>query len=149
MPEPSLQAIADRLEIDELLSKYAWALDTKSFDGLDEVFTPDAHLDYTSAGGIKGSFPEVKAWLADVLPHFPTYQHYMTNKVITIDGDTATSTTSLYNPMGQQKGDRITFFYMGGEYHDRLVRTPDGWRIAERIEKTTWADGDLPTAPPA
>jgi 3-phenylpropionate/cinnamic acid dioxygenase small subunit len=150
MPERSLDAIADRLEIEEVLTRYAWALDTKEFDGLDDVFTPDAFVDYTSAGGVKGSYPEVKAWLSQVLPHFPAYQHLVTNKHIEIDGDTATSRAGFYNPMGQQQKDgSLSFFYVGGEYHDTLVRTDQGWRIAERVEKTIWTDGDVPAAPPA
>jgi hypothetical protein len=149
LSEPSLQAIADRLEIEEVLSRYAWAIDTKEFDGLDQVFTPDAFIDYESAGGIKGSYPEIKAWLASVLPHFPTYQHLVTNKHITIDGDTAVSRAAFYNPMGQPTKDGgVSYFYVGGEYHDKLVRTADGWRITERIEQTKWADGNVP-APPA
>jgi 3-phenylpropionate/cinnamic acid dioxygenase small subunit len=148
MADVSLQAISDRLEIEGLLSRYAWALDTKEFDGLDDVFTDDAFLDYTSAGGIKGNYPEVKAWLAQVLPHFPAYQHLVTNKHITIDGDTATSRAGFYNPMGQNKDGGVSYFYVGGEYHDKLVRTDAGWRIKERVENTVWTDGDVP-APPA
>jgi 3-phenylpropionate/cinnamic acid dioxygenase small subunit len=149
MTDVSLQAIADRLEIEDVLSRYAWSIDTKNFDGLDEVFTADAHVDYTSAGGIKGAYPEVKAWLANVLPHFPAYQHLVTNKDIRINGDTATSRAEFYNPMMNAKPDgSTTFFFVGGEYHDDLVRTPQGWRIKQRIEKSVWADGDVPATPP-
>ena len=149
MPEPSLQAIADRLDIEEVLTRYAWAIDTKQFDGLDDVFTPDAFVDYTSAGGIKGSYPEIKQWLATVLPHFPAYQHLVTNKHIEIEGDRATSRAEFYNPMAQEAPDGgRSYFFVGGEYHDKLVRTDRGWRIAERIEKTVWTDGSVPTAPP-
>ena len=150
MDERTLHTIADRLEIEDVLTRYAWAIDTREFDGLDEVFTPDAFVDYTSAGGIKGDYPEVKAWLASVLPHFPAYQHLVTNKDIRIDGDAATSRSGFYNPMGQDAGDgSLSFFFVGGEYHDQLVRTAKGWRIKERIEKTVWADGDVPATPPA
>ena len=149
MAEASLQAIVDRLEIEDLLTKYAWSIDTKQFDGLDDVFTADAFVDYTSSGGVKGPFPEVKAWLAKVLPHFPAYQHLVTNKHVEIDGDTATSRAEFYNPMVQagEKG-ATTIFFVGGEYHDKIVRTDKGWRIAERIEKSVWTDGAVPSAPP-
>jgi 3-phenylpropionate/cinnamic acid dioxygenase small subunit len=144
-----LQSIADRLEIEDLLSRYAWALDSKDFDGLDDVFTPDARLDYTSAGGEAGAYPEVKAWLAKVLPHFPAYQHLVTNHQITLDGDTATSRSEFYNPMVTAAGDGTRgIFFVGGEYHDRIVRTPVGWRIAERVERSVWTDGAFPAAPP-
>ncbi|MEX0664964.1 MAG: nuclear transport factor 2 family protein [Gaiellaceae bacterium] len=149
MDERTLQAIADRLEIEDVLTRYAWSIDTGDFDGLDDVFTPDAFVDYTSAGGIKGQYPEVKAWLASVLPHFPAYQHLVTNKDIRIDGDTASSRAGFYNPMAQDKPEGRSFFFVGGEYHDQLVRTPSGWRIRERIEKSVWVDGDAPATPPA
>ena len=144
-----LAAIADRLDIEEVLTRYAWALVGKEFDRLDDVFTPDAHLDYTSSGGVAGAFPEVKAWLAGILPHFPAYQHLVTNKHITVDGDRATSRSALYNPMVTAKPDGSRgIFFVGAEYHDQLVRTPAGWRIRERVERSVWTDGEFPAAPP-
>ena len=146
---PDLQALADRLDIEDVLTRYAWALDSKQFDDLDQVFTPDAHIDYTSSGGEAGAYPDVKAWLAKVLPHFPAYQHLVTNKQITIDGDRATSRAEFYNPMVMAKRDGTTsIFFVGGEYHDQLVRTPNGWRITNRLEKSIWTDGAVPQTPP-
>ena len=147
---PDLQALADRLDIEDVLTRYAWALDSKHFDELDDVFTPDAHIDYTSSGGVAGAYPDVKAWLAKVLPHFPAYQHLVTNKQITITGDQATSRSEFYNPMIMAKPDDTTsIFFVGGEYHDQLVRTPDGWRITNRLEKSIWTDGAIPQTPPS
>ncbi len=146
---PDLQALADRLEIEDVLTRYAWAIDKKQFDELDGVFTPDAQLDYTSSGGEAGAYPDVKAWLAKVLPHFPAYQHLVTNKDITIDGDGATSRSEFYNPMVMAQRDGSTsIFFVGGEYHDDLVRTPNGWRITNRVEKSIWTDGAVPQTPP-
>jgi 3-phenylpropionate/cinnamic acid dioxygenase small subunit len=146
---PDLQALADRLDIEDLLTRYAWALDSKHFDELDDVFTPDAHIDYTSSGGEAGAYPDVKAWLAKALPHFPAYQHLVTNKQITVDGDRATSRAEFYNPMVMAQRDGGTsIFFVGGEYHDQLVRTPNGWRITDRLEKSIWTDGAVPQTPP-
>ena len=51
--------------------------------------------------------------------------------------------------LGQQKQDgSMSYFFVGGEYHDKLVRTDQGWRIAERVEKTIWTDGMVPATPP-
>jgi 3-phenylpropionate/cinnamic acid dioxygenase small subunit len=146
----SAQDIGDRLDIEDVLTRYAWSIDTASWDGLDEVFTPDAFIDYTSAGGIKGNYPEIKEWLSTVLPFFAAYQHLVTNKDIRIDGDTATSRCQFYNPMVQKADDGGTsMFFVGGEYRDQLVRTADGWRIKERIEHSVWTDGNVPAAPPS
>jgi 3-phenylpropionate/cinnamic acid dioxygenase small subunit len=143
-PRFSLQEISDRLEIDDLLSRYTFAIDDKDWDALDDVFVPDAQIDYTTSGGIKGAFPEIKAWLAKTLVMFPMTQHVLGNRRVTFDGDTATSRTYFFNPMGAPKGDGgdgLQLFYVGGYYNDRLVRTGDGWRIAERFEETAWMDG--------
>jgi 3-phenylpropionate/cinnamic acid dioxygenase small subunit len=143
------QDLADLIEIQGMLTRYAWALDAKEFDRLDAVFTPDAFLDYTTAGGIKGPYPEVKAWLASVLPFFPAYQHLVTNVEVSIDGDTATSRAAFYNPMGHDRADGTrAYFHCGGEYRDQWVRTTNGWRIKDRFEQTIWTDGELPAQLP-
>ncbi|MFI6292169.1 nuclear transport factor 2 family protein [Nonomuraea sp. NPDC050790] len=130
----------DHLAIADRLATYAYALDSGDWDLLDEVFTPDAVLDYTSAGGIKGPFPEVKAWLADVLPNWPGRLHLIGATRVTLDGDSArvcasfTDTLSpsreLAKPAGILQG--------GGWYHHRMERTPAGWRSRELVEEQTW-----------
>jgi hypothetical protein len=137
MPDP----VADRIAIAEQLARYCRAIDTGEWDLLDGVFTPDAVLDYTSPGGIRGGFAEVKAWLAEVLPLFPIRQHYVTNLEIELDADAGTSRAYLYNPMGRRNDDGgVSLFVTGGRYEDRWRRTPGGWRIVERVETETWRD---------
>ncbi len=135
----TLQTIADRIEIDDLLTRYATALDAKDWELFATCFTPDAFIDYTGAGGIKGTFAEVRDWLAQVMAGFPMTQHLVTNRAVDLTGDTATSRCCLFNPMGVQDGDGLAVFLEGGYYRDKLVRTPDGWRIAERIEEPTYS----------
>jgi hypothetical protein len=33
---------------------------------------------------------------------------------------------------------------LGGFYQDKLRRTPDGWRISERVELGVWMQGPYP-----
>ena len=77
MPTPSLslQEISDRIEINDLLTRYTVAIDTKDWNLLDTCFTPDAQVDYTTSGGIKGEYPEVRAWLEKALAPFTMTQH--------------------------------------------------------------------------
>jgi 3-phenylpropionate/cinnamic acid dioxygenase small subunit len=139
MAAMTLQDVADRIAIDDLLTRYATALDAKDWDLFSTCFTPDAFIDYTAAGGIKGKFPEVRAWLAQVMAGFPMTQHLVTNRVVQVTGDTATCRAALFNPMGVKDGDSLAVFLEGGYYRDKLVRTPEGWRIAERIEEPTYS----------
>jgi 3-phenylpropionate/cinnamic acid dioxygenase small subunit len=136
----TLPEIADRIEIDDLLTRYATAVDTRDWDLYASCFTADAFIDYTSAGGIRGRLPEVKQWLAAVMVSFPMSQHVVANRAVALDGDTATSRSCFYNPMGlpDEEGGLIMFFE-GGYYNDKLVRTANGWRIAERIEESSYS----------
>lgn len=143
--DATLQRISDRIEIDDLLTRYATAVDTKDWDLYASCFTPDAFIDYTGAGGIKGRLPEVKQWLAEVMPAFPMTQHLVTNRAVVIDGDTATSRSYLFNPMGLADAEHgLTLFLEGGYYNDKLVRTAAGWRIAERIEEPAYTTRNHP-----
>ncbi|BBZ34346.1 nuclear transport factor 2 family protein [Mycolicibacterium confluentis] len=129
----SLEEISDRLEIQQLLVDYSSAIDQRRFDDLDRVFTPDAYIDYRVTGGIDGRFPEVKAWLKDVLPNFPAYSHMLGNFDIRIDGDTATARTICFNPMVFDSESKQILF-VGIWYEDELLRTDPGWRMTRRVE---------------
>lgn len=129
----SQQEISDRWEIQQLLVDYSTAIDTRNFDGLDAVFTPDAYIDYRALGGIAGRFPEVKAWLAEVLPNFATYSHMLGLPAIRVDGDSATARTFCFNPM-VFSAENDPMMLVGLWYDDEFVRTADGWRMSRRSE---------------
>lgn len=133
-----LEEISDRLEIQQLLIDYSTAIDSKRFDDLDSVFTADAYIDYRVSGGVDGRFPEVKAWLKEVLPNFPAYFHMVANVDIRVsygaDGDTATSKAICFNPM-VMGGDSGQIYFVGIWYVDEFVRTEQGWRMSRRVEE--------------
>lgn len=128
----SLAEVSDRLEIQQLLVDYSTAIDQRRFDDLDRIFTPDAYIDYRVMGGIDGHYPEVKAWLAAVLPNFPAFCHMVGNFDIKLHGDTATGRTMCLNPMKLSDDGQILFCALW--YDDEFVRTPDGWRMTRRVE---------------
>jgi hypothetical protein len=130
----SLEEISDRFEIQQLMVDYSTAIDRKQFDDLDRVFTQDAYIDYRVTGGIHGRFPEVKAWLKDVLPNFPAYYHMLGNFNVRIDGDSAASRTICFNPMVFNAEEKQILF-VGIWYVDEFVRTAEGWRMSRRVEE--------------
>jgi hypothetical protein len=138
----SLAEISDRLEIQQLLIDYSSAIDRGQFDDLDRVFTPDAYIDYRAMGGIDGHFPDVKAWLAQVLPNFPAYAHMLGNFDVQITGDSASSRTICFNPMvlpgetqaGSSAPPTAQVLFCGLWYEDEFIRTDDGWRMTRRVE---------------
>lgn len=132
----SLQEISDKLEIQQLMTDYAEALDTLQIDKMDDVFTPDAYIDYRAMGGIDGKYPEVREWLKKSLKNFSNYYHMIGNVSIKVTGDTATSKIVCFNPMGVPMPDGSTqMMFLGLWYVDEHVRTLKGWRISKRVEQ--------------
>jgi uncharacterized protein (TIGR02246 family) len=137
-----LQTIADRIAITDLLTRYAHAVDTKDWELYRTVFTPDAHIDYSSAGGAAAGLDEMVAWMETTLAGFPMTQHLISNIDVRLDGDEATVRAMFYNPMRLGDG---TQFFCGGFYNHDLVRTDAGWRSRRLVEESQWFDG-LPGA---
>ena len=131
----SLDEISDRLEIQDLLVDYSHAIDTQNWDALDDVFTPDAFIDYSAMGGSSGDLATTKEFLAKVLPGFASSQHMVATSKVIIDGDTATGRTICHNPMVMEDG---KVFWCGLWYVDEFVRTPAGWRISRRAEDKSY-----------
>ena len=142
-----LQTLSDRAEITDVLTRYTRAIDTGEWDQLDTVFTPDAQIDYTQSGGIAAAYPDVKPWLAEMLPtFFPKRMHTLGQLDIQVNGDEGTCSAYFHNPMplvddgsSGGSGERIVEF--GGIYHHTLARTADGWRSVRLHEQVVWKRG--------
>ena len=135
----SQQEISDRFEIQDLIVHYSHLIDAQKFDDLDEVFTPDAFIDYSAFGGAKGDYAEVKEFLKQALPAFKNSQHMISNYQIKIAGDEATGRIMCFNPMELNLPDQGNpVFFLGLWYLDKYVRTDKGWRISERVEEKSY-----------
>ncbi len=138
----SQQEISDRLEIQDLCYRYAELIDGKDFERLaDEVFTSEAHIDYSVFGGSVGGVAETIAFLQQALTTqaFPCHQHLNANIQIKVDGDQASGRVMCFNPQELALPDGGSqLFMLGLWYVDSYRRTDAGWRIASRVEEKSW-----------
>jgi len=140
----AIDPAADQSALARLVTEYAYAIDERDWNKLDRIFTPDAYIDYRAMGGIDGPYPRVKAWLPEALKPFPGYMHFIGNLWFHVVGDEAIGKVACINPMRVPKpdgGDEVMI--LGLWYHDRYRRTPQGWRISERVEKRSF-DYNMP-----
>jgi ketosteroid isomerase-like protein len=138
-------ADSDFEKIVRLLTEYARAVDTRDWARYETVFAPEAVIDYTPSGGIRGSRAEATAWVSNAMEMFSMSQHMVMNHDIVVDGDTATSHSDYYNPLGRPDGSGgQALLFVGGAYIDKLRRDGDGWLITERFEDMKWWTGDWP-----
>ena len=141
----NLEEISAKLEIQDLIYRYSEIIDSQDFDKLDEVFTADAHIDYSAMGGSKGNFDETVTFLKDAMPGlFPNSQHLNANMQITLSSSSdiasATGRIMCYNPMEMlvNGGPETKIMMCGLWYLDDYVNTDLGWKIKTRVEEKSW-----------
>jgi uncharacterized protein (TIGR02246 family) len=140
-----LAELADQAAISAVLTRYATALDARDWALLDTVFTEDAVGEY--GGRVAGRYvgrAAIVALVRGALTGLTASQHILANPRVRLDGDVASSRVELhaqhYLP-GRTRGGST--FEVGGTYHDRLLRTPDGWRITHRRLEVSWTKGNI------
>ena len=137
-----VQELSDRQEIVDLITRYTRAVDTGSWDDLDEVFTEDAVLDYSSVGGPADVPAVVKPWIAQGLAGFDRYQHIIGQVSIELNGDEASATAYFTNPMVSTDPDGSERLWeVGGYYRHELRRTGAGWRSTRLLDDVVWTRG--------
>lgn len=134
----SLQEISDRLELQDLVFRYAEIVDRKAFDELRDIFTADAIVDYSGTGGAVGNLNETIEFLHKALGMFPNHQHLVSNTQFKVEGDTATGKIMCFNPMEMTVEEGTHTFLLGLWYLDEFVRGGDGWRIKSRSQQASW-----------
>ena len=140
-----LQQLADRLEIGELMARYADIVDRRTWPKMTRVFALEATIDFRPSGGPSGPYREMLAWLDRALDSWPMHLHMITNLIIDLDGDRATSSCYFHAAIGREshEGGQYTVT-PSGRYLDRLIRTANGWRIVERVCEQVLREGKLP-----
>ena len=131
----SIERLADRLDIIDLLSRFHHAVDAKDWPRLRGLFVENAVAEYRSLNnvelfGLEGRFTPIDTiidWIRKGQEPFqfngaPT--HFMTNHLVDQDGDQASS-TSYFVDFDLVSGRAIGT----GLYKCRHVRTSAGWRI--------------------
>jgi len=127
----TLQEISDRFEVMDLLTDYSEAIDEKNIDALDPIFTEDALIDYSKAGGPKGKLLMIKQFLKENLGDLP-HQHIISNHKVQIEGDRAKGRFLCLNPV-ELLSEEVMLW--GIWYEDEFIRTKDGWKISKKVTR--------------
>lgn len=125
-----MQELLDRLAIAEALHQYCAALDRMDLPRLAALFTEDCVVDYgpedwlqsRGAAALEKSLRRMWRWSRT--------SHHLSNVQIDFQGANEALAQS-YVHAWHERGDGASAEVFG-QYHDRFVRLPAGWRIAER-----------------
>jgi hypothetical protein len=135
----SLALLVDRAAIIDLTHIYCWALDTKDWSLLDQVFIEDARAFLIE--DLVGR-EAIKERIDGALKHMDRTQHVVFNHQIRVDGDRALCRCYLQAQHVRKAAHGGPNFMIGGRYEDELIRTDDGWRISFRRLVAIWSDGN-------
>ena len=125
----------DKSEIREVLNLYGFALDSHQFDLFDLVFTDDVRAEFGPAGAVWYGLANLKRTFDVFHLTLTNHQHQMIGQLVHVDGDKANA-FSYGNWLLIRDGAQGGTSWLGtGWYDDELVRTPQGWRIKDRICK--------------
>jgi ketosteroid isomerase-like protein len=131
--------VADRMEIRDLVTRYAVAVDRKDWAAVRACFTDDATCDYA---WFQGDVTTVLELIERGLSRFESTMHLVGNHLAEVDGDAASAETYTlcHHRFRAPEGaiDRIAAL----RYLDGLVRTPQGWRIRRRDVAVDWERAD-------
>lgn len=133
MPAPL--ATADELAIRDVISRYAWALDTGDVEGFASCFCSDGVL-------VWDAFETPDRWEGRAaLRHFAAFfrdlptsagrQHHVSNTLITPGEGGARSKS--YVAVALRQGDGPHLLNVMGYYEDLFRREDGEWRLAERV----------------
>lgn len=139
---PDLRSLADHLEIRDVLTRYATALDSGEWELLSDVFTADGVAEFGDLGGRHEGVGAIAAFVRSVLEGLDASQHLIGNESVLLDGDRAKARCYFQAQHFVVSANGGNCYLVGGTYEDELVRTPAGWRISLRRLVPTWFDGN-------
>jgi 3-phenylpropionate/cinnamic acid dioxygenase small subunit len=149
MPQnTSTLSLQDRAEIDDVLARYAFALDLREWHDLRSVFSEDAEIDYSESTQLHSGIEQIVEFFRSTAIRVAATQHLLhTSRVWHTGEDTAEGLThvtahhvayGLPWPVAEEATYTVT-----GTYTDRYIRTPVGWRIAYRRNSILTRSGDM------
>ena len=148
MTQEKRLSVEDRLAIQDVYARYAWALDTGQVEDLAACFTEDTVI-------IEEVFEDPDRWEGrhgvralgnhyKSAPNFPGRQHHISNLVMDGSGDECRARSFVF--VTECQGEPPYLLRFTGHYEDRLVKQEGQWLFKERIIRL-W-DGPILSAFP-
>jgi hypothetical protein len=136
--DPTVRALQDRMDITDVLYRYASTIDRFDGAGLRNVLAGDAWAQYGNAKPISGG-DAVASWIGEATANVVWQHHLLSVYHVDVEGDTARAL--VYHTSHQVFEDEPdTAKLLVGRYHNELRREPDGWRISRLVLEILWGE---------
>jgi hypothetical protein len=139
-----LNAIQDRIEITDVLYRYASTIDRFDLDGLRGTLADELWAQYGNADPVIGG-DAVTRWIAEAIEPVIWQHHLLSVYHVEIDGDAAKAL--VYHTSHQVFADEPeSAKVLVGRYSNELRREPDGWRISRLVLEILWGEAKIDAA---
>ncbi|HEU5029196.1 MAG TPA: nuclear transport factor 2 family protein [Spirillospora sp.] len=125
---PADAPTTDRIEIADLLTRFARLLDEARWDDAGTVFTDDVAVHSPRGGELRG-LDTVVGFMRRSEVEGQRTQHTTTDLLVDVDGDQAAA--SANSIVYYYRDGRAPHFTGGLRQHCTAQRTPAGWRLSE------------------
>ena len=136
--------LRDLDDIRRSIGRYFWALDDHDWPAVGQCFTDDVSAIYDGvvlAGGrqalekaLASGTPGITAGIEEL----KLWTHFVGLSRIDLNGDIASAETPAIAHIVHTRGGQQRMLIRSLRYLDVLVRTADGWKIAEREHTCDW-----------
>ena len=134
--ESALQVLLDEREIRTLMLSFGSALDRKDWPAYAATFALDGTFEIM--GQRRAGREAIAAGPARDLGNLPRCSTSSQTRIVEVDGDDASGQWYLFGihvPDGERRDQHAD---IGGCYHYRARRTPDGWRFSDVRLEVLW-----------
>jgi hypothetical protein len=136
--DPAIRAIQDRIDVTDVLYRYASTIDKFDHEGLRATLADDMTAQYGNADPVVGG-DEVAAWIGEAISMVVWQHHLLSVYHVELDGDTAKAL--VYHTSHQVfESDPQTAKLLVGRYHNELRREPGGWKITKLVLELLWGE---------
>jgi hypothetical protein len=124
----------DIVMIHQLLARYGHTIDRRDWTAFGDLFVADATIDYRGGTGTveRSGREQIVAWFRDLDDSHPA-AHHVTNIVVD-DGADRTGRVDVDSkflaPFTREQNTPKRMY--GGDYHDVVVYTTNGWRFSHK-----------------
>ena len=132
-----IRAMAEKSAIEEVLLRYASAIDIKDYPTLRSLFCDDIRGQYGSVVVEGGD--ELLKWIDEQTADTAWQHHYLNVYHVDVDGDSASALT--YHTSHQVKTatpNQCTKIV--ARYHDKLRKQDGAWKIADKVMEIGWVE---------
>jgi hypothetical protein len=136
--DAAVRALQDRMDITDVLYRYASTIDSFDHAGLRRLLADDLWAQYGNAEPVSGG-DAVAGWIGEATATVVWQHHLLSVYHVAIDGDRASAL--VYHTSHQVFEDAPeTAKLLVGRYRNELRREDDGWKISRLALEILWGE---------